>query len=90
MPKPELGATQLMPRLSFVRMALTILIKSFKEQGVTGQEAVAPWLVPEGVREPGGRNQPYALVVAEGLDSRARPGGGFAYVYGGGRLRGSY
>ena len=47
-PKLELEANPLMRRAGFIRMALTILTKSFQEQGTNGQEAVSTWMVPAG------------------------------------------
>ena len=41
-PKLELEANPLAQRTGFVRMALTILTKSFQDQKVTGQKAAAP------------------------------------------------
>ena len=45
-PTLKLEANPLARRAGLVRMALIILTKSFQEQRVTGQEAVAPWTVP--------------------------------------------
>ena len=53
-PRLELQAKPLMRRVGFNRMALTILTKSFQEQRMTGQEAVAPWMAPAGGSDPSG------------------------------------
>ncbi len=53
-PKLQLEANPLMRRLRWGRMALNILTKSFQEQGVPGQGAVAPWMAPAGGSDPSG------------------------------------
>ena len=44
-PRLELEANPLMGWLGWGRRLLTVLTKSPQEQGVTGQETVAPWMV---------------------------------------------
>ncbi len=49
-PKLELEANPLMRRAGFIRMALTILPKSFQEQGLTADGTVDLWMVAAGGR----------------------------------------
>ena len=71
-PKLELEANPLMRRAGFIRMALTILTKSFQEQRAAGTAAGSLWMVPAEGTITAQRDCPFKLHKTEGRSGKVR------------------